>query len=213
MRTWPRPASGMGFLTISPTSALLSHDSANSPSVCLVVSHSSRLVNVLKKASARSITYASLLMIMQAALSSVNFGLNSKPSLEKNSIDFFKSRTARLTKSFRERSAAMVLSLGWIFNSRLGPEGRREPLVAQPETSPEERRDVHGKVHGAAVQGSRLGRPRPTKIIGRCKKKSAEPAAAATPGGVEATRRGGRASRCRGTSSTRRCAHLTARAR
>src|SRR5713101_7079714 len=105
----------MAFLTISSTSALLSHDSANSPSVCLVVSHSSRLVNVLKKASARSITYASSLMIMQAASSSVNFGLNSKPSFEKNSIDFFKSRTARLTKSFRERSAAMVLSLGWIF--------------------------------------------------------------------------------------------------
>src|SRR5947209_11677195 len=41
-------------------------------------------------------------MIMQAALSSVNFGLNSKPSLEKNSIDFFRSRTARLTKSLRE---------------------------------------------------------------------------------------------------------------
>src|SRR5713101_5159233 len=116
----------MAFLTISSTSGLLSHDSANSPSVCLVVSHSSRLVNVLKKASARSITYASSLMIMQAALSSVNFGLNSKPSFEKNSIDFFKSRTARLTKSFRERLSAMVLSLGWIFNSRLGPEGRRE---------------------------------------------------------------------------------------
>src|SRR5215472_11234521 len=37
-------------------------------------------------------------MIMHAALSSVNFGLNSKPSEEKKSIDFFKSRTARLTK-------------------------------------------------------------------------------------------------------------------
>jgi hypothetical protein len=29
----------MAFLTISSTSALLSHDSANSPSVCLLVSH------------------------------------------------------------------------------------------------------------------------------------------------------------------------------
>src|SRR5262249_43920011 len=40
-------------------------------------------------------------MIMHAALSSVNFGLNSKPREEKNSIDFFRSRTARLTKMLR----------------------------------------------------------------------------------------------------------------
>src|SRR5712692_7255834 len=101
----------MAFLTISSTSALLLHDSATSPSVCLLVSHSSRLVNVLKKGSMRSIKYASSLMIMQAALSSVNFGLNSKPSFEKNSFDAFRFRTGRLTKSFRERRSAMVFSL------------------------------------------------------------------------------------------------------
>ena len=37
---------------------------------------------------------------MHAAFSSVNFGLNVKPSCEKKSIDFFKSRPARLTKIF-----------------------------------------------------------------------------------------------------------------
>jgi hypothetical protein len=40
--------------------------------------------------------------LMQAALSSLNFGLKWKPKEEKNSRDFFKSRTGRLTKSFRE---------------------------------------------------------------------------------------------------------------
>src|ERR1700694_2263458 len=99
----------MAFWTISSTSALLLHDSANSPSVCLLVSHGSRFVNVLKKGVVRSITKASSLMIMQAALSSVNLGLNSKPSFEKSSIDFFKSPTARLTNSFLDW-VAMVWS-------------------------------------------------------------------------------------------------------
>src|SRR5438477_4939217 len=95
----------MAFLTISSTSALLLQESANRPSVYLVVSHNSRLVKLLKKGSVRSIAYASSLMIMQAAFSSVNLGLNSKPSFEKNSIDAFRSRTGRLTNSFRELRA------------------------------------------------------------------------------------------------------------
>src|SRR2546430_16416583 len=92
----------MAFLTISSTSALLLQESAKRPSVYLVVSHSSRLVNVLKNGSGRSIAYASSLMIMQAAFSSVNLGLNSKPSFEKNSIDAFTSRTGRLTQGLWE---------------------------------------------------------------------------------------------------------------
>src|SRR5713101_8586016 len=51
-------------------------------------------------------------MTMQAALSSVNFGSNPKPSFVKNSIDFFRSRTARLTKIFRGLLSAMVFSFG-----------------------------------------------------------------------------------------------------
>src|SRR5207244_13141590 len=35
--------------TVSSTSARLPHDSAKSPSVCLVVSHSSRLVSLLRR--------------------------------------------------------------------------------------------------------------------------------------------------------------------
>src|SRR5438094_10507663 len=50
-------------------------------------------------------------MIMQAALSSVNFGSNPKPSFVKKSIDLFKSRTARLTNIFRGLLSAMVSSL------------------------------------------------------------------------------------------------------
>src|SRR5436190_3399997 len=50
-------------------------------------------------------------MIIQAALSSVNFGSNPKPSFVKNSIDFFRSRTARLTKIFRGLLSAMVSGL------------------------------------------------------------------------------------------------------
>jgi hypothetical protein len=39
-----RPPSDTAFLTISSTSALLSQDIAKSPSVCIAVSHSARLV-------------------------------------------------------------------------------------------------------------------------------------------------------------------------
>src|SRR5262245_66290304 len=45
---------------------------------------------------------------MQAAFSSVKLGLNSKPRAVKNAIDFFRSRTARLTKIFRVRTSAMI---------------------------------------------------------------------------------------------------------
>ena len=52
-----------------------------------------------------------LFTIMQAALSSVNCGLNPKPSSEKKAFDLSRSRTARLTKIFREFVDAMVRSL------------------------------------------------------------------------------------------------------
>jgi hypothetical protein len=45
-------------------------------------------------------TQMSSLITMQAAVSSVNWGLNVKPSLRKKSIDFFKSLTGKLTKIF-----------------------------------------------------------------------------------------------------------------
>ena len=48
---------GHTFLTISSTSALLPQESANRPSLYLAVSHSSRLVKLLKKGSVRSIAY------------------------------------------------------------------------------------------------------------------------------------------------------------
>src|SRR3989454_12037660 len=118
----------MAFLTISSTSALLLQESAKRPSVYLVVSHSSRLVKLLKNGSGRSIAYASSLMIMQAAFSPVNLGLNSKPSFEKNSIDAFTSRTGRVTKSLREfRAMPSLLSLG------ADGEDGAEPLLARTE--------------------------------------------------------------------------------
>src|SRR5262245_25719404 len=92
-------------------------------------------------------------MIMQAALSSVNFGLNPKPSWPKKSFDFFRSRTARLTKILRVEFVAMVVSSlipfwvrsrTWLLR-RAERKHRAQPLVAQPEASPEEERDVDGK--------------------------------------------------------------------
>src|SRR6266446_10947269 len=69
-------------------------------------------------------------MTMQAALSSVNFGSNPKPSFVKNSIDFFRSRTARLTKIFRGLLSAMVSSLvRFVRPSRSGPV---ESIEASP---------------------------------------------------------------------------------
>src|SRR5215471_6995450 len=61
-------------------------------------------------------------MIMQAALSSVNLGLNSKPSLLKNCIDRFRSRTGKLTKISRERFCAM--DRFGLFPQRLGLEAK-----------------------------------------------------------------------------------------
>src|ERR1051326_1078270 len=47
---------------------------------------------------------------MHAAFSSVNCGLNVKPSAEKKSFDFCRSRTAMLTKSLRFRSEVGVVA-------------------------------------------------------------------------------------------------------
>src|SRR5205809_6223461 len=94
----------MAFFTRSSTSAQLPHDSASSPSVAFDVSQISRRVNFLKNGSVSSITNASSLTIMHAALSSVNFGLNVKPSAEKNSFDALRSRTA---------TSNATLELGW----------------------------------------------------------------------------------------------------
>ena len=49
-------------------------------------------------------------MTMQAALSSVNCRLSSKPSDEKNAIDLSRSRTGRLRKIFLD-VFAMIVSL------------------------------------------------------------------------------------------------------
>jgi hypothetical protein len=63
-------------------------DLASSASVALLVSHTSFFVKPLKNGSVSSMTNASSLMIMQAALSSVNCALKVKPRVAKNSIDF-----------------------------------------------------------------------------------------------------------------------------
>src|SRR5262245_54201118 len=104
------PPLASALLTISSTSARLEQESANKPSVCERVSHISRFVNVLKNGLLRNITNASSFTIMQPALSSVNCGLNWKPSLVKKSIDRFKSWTAKLTNIFRELFACIVIS-------------------------------------------------------------------------------------------------------
>src|SRR6059036_182454 len=75
---------------------------ANSPSVCVRVSQSCRLVNVLKNGSTSSITKASPPTIMQVAFSSVNLGSNVNPSLVKKSTERFRSRTGRFTNILRD---------------------------------------------------------------------------------------------------------------
>src|ERR1043165_961986 len=95
------PPASMARRTISSTSARLPHDSANMPSVTRLVSAGSCFVKVRKNGSVSSMKYASSLMTMHAAFSSVNCLLNVKPRLEKNSIDFVRSRTAMLTNSLR----------------------------------------------------------------------------------------------------------------
>src|SRR3990172_2815329 len=108
------PPEASAVRTISSTSRRDSHEIASRASVCVAVSHVSLFVNVLKNRSVRSITNASLLTTMQAALSSVNCGLNSKPSLEKNSMDVFRSRTGRIAAApgAHERLLDGVVSLG-----------------------------------------------------------------------------------------------------
>jgi hypothetical protein len=75
-----RPTDAGRGLTSSSTSARLLAESAKMPSVDAAVSQISFLVKSLKRASSRSITNASSLRIMQAALSSVNCGLNATPA-------------------------------------------------------------------------------------------------------------------------------------
>src|SRR5262245_55273059 len=104
------PPFARALFTISSTSARLEQESANKPSVCKRVSQISRFVNVLKNGSLRSITDASSFTIMQAALSSVNCGLNWKPSFPKKSIDRLRSWTAKLTNIFRELFVCMFIS-------------------------------------------------------------------------------------------------------
>src|SRR5919201_1016103 len=101
------PPAATAVFTSWSTSDRLLHESANSPSDCDCVLQISLRVNVLKKGSVSSITNASSLTTMQAAFSSVNCGLNAKPSLRKKSIERFRSRTARLTNSLRERLSGM----------------------------------------------------------------------------------------------------------
>src|SRR5262249_50427291 len=96
------PPFASALLTNSSTSPRLAQDSANKPSVCDRVSQISRLVNVLKNGSLRSMTEASSFTITQAALSSVNCGLNLEAKLSKEIIDRFRSWTAKLTNIFRE---------------------------------------------------------------------------------------------------------------
>src|SRR2546423_15328847 len=76
------PPAATAVLTNWSTSARLLHESANSPSDCACVLQISFLVNVLKKGSVRSITNASSLTTMQAALSSVGvIAANVTPSV------------------------------------------------------------------------------------------------------------------------------------
>src|SRR5262249_22881333 len=75
---------------------------ANRPSVCVRVSQSCRLVNVLKNRSTSSITKASCPTIMQVAFSSVNLGSNVNPSLVKKSTERFRSRTGRFRNILRD---------------------------------------------------------------------------------------------------------------
>jgi hypothetical protein len=83
--------------------------------VLRVVSQSGRLVNVVKNGSASSITNASVLTIMHAALSSVKRRSKSKPSVRKNSIALGRSRTARFTNILRAcASIGRLLESGFV---------------------------------------------------------------------------------------------------
>src|SRR5262245_64506772 len=95
---------------------------ANSPSVCVRVSQSCRLVNVLKNGWTSSITKASSPTIMQVAFSSVNRGSNAKPSLVKKSTERFRSRTGRLRNILRGEGVDTAYLLRW-FCSIDRPQG------------------------------------------------------------------------------------------
>ncbi len=81
------PPAATAALTFSSTPARLSHARARSASVWRDVSQGSRRVKVRKNGSVSSMTQASPLTTMHAALSSVNFGSNAKPSFEKHCMD------------------------------------------------------------------------------------------------------------------------------
>src|SRR5690606_33138241 len=158
------PPAVKAVFTSSSTSARLAHETANSPSVCDAVSQTVFLVNVSKNDLSRSITYASSLTIMQAAFSSVNFTSYPKPSLEKNSIERFRSRTGRLTNSLRARKVAMGVS--W------SPAGdlRRSPRREHGRIAPTEiidRSTKTSKPRGGAsleLQGQTKARKQPLDV-------------------------------------------------
>src|SRR5215469_867217 len=85
---------------MSLTSSRLSDDKHTKTSVDLVASQICFGVKALNLCSVRSMTKVSSLIVIQAAVSSVNWGLNVNPNLPKKSIDFFRSLTGRLTKIF-----------------------------------------------------------------------------------------------------------------
>src|SRR5215470_14894532 len=103
----------MALFTSLSTSARLSQERLRRPSVYLLVSHSSCVVKVLKKGCVNNMTNAWSLTTMHAALSSVNFGLNEKPSEEKKVFDLSRSCTARLRNILRPFVSAIAHSLCW----------------------------------------------------------------------------------------------------
>src|SRR5207248_7484775 len=148
------PPAATAVLTNWSTSARLLHESAKSPSDCACVLQISFLVNVLKKGSVSSITNASSLTIMQAAFSSVNCGLNPNPSSRKNSIDRFRSRTARLTNSLRERLSAMCRLQQW--SPLMDSAARQNSSVAPDESVAEGQESCEGNPNrGKSVCASR----------------------------------------------------------
>src|SRR5262249_19307825 len=102
------------------------------------------LVKVLKNCSPSSITNPSLLRTMQAALSSVNCGLNSNPSFEKNSLLRLRSRTGRLTKILRA-----------MFSSKARME-RLDGFVCSRQLRDVELVHLHQGIHHA---------PRPCRVL------------------------------------------------
>src|SRR5262245_53022376 len=83
---------------MSSTFGRLSQERHTSTSVLWVASQIFLGVNVLNFSSVSSMTKMSSSTIMQVAVSSVNWGLKVKPSFVKNSMDFLRFLTGRLTK-------------------------------------------------------------------------------------------------------------------